>query len=102
MLLQELFALAVSEAEEEHIHLVEMHFICEAEVCLTNESLVHLADRIAGVALAIGKDYLSLRMSEQHPYQFAASISRSTKDTNINALHPGVPNNMHGVPLMLP
>ena len=63
MLLQELFALTVSEAEKDHIHFVKGHLSSETEVCLANESFMHFADGIARIALAIGKNNLCLRMS---------------------------------------
>ena len=78
MLLKELLALAVSEAKEDDVHLVERHFRGEAEVSLANQSFVDFADGIASVRLAIGKDYLRFRVPQKHSYQFAASISCSS------------------------
>ena len=75
MLLQELLALAVSEAEEDDIHFVERHFRSEAEFCLANQSLVYFTHRIACIALAIGKDYLNLRMPKQHTDEFASCVA---------------------------
>ncbi len=79
MLLQEGLALAVAEAEEDDIHLVERHFAGEAEVRLADETFVDIADGIAGVALAVGKDNLCLGMPQEHPYQFAAGVAGSAK-----------------------
>ena len=79
MLLQELPALAVTKAEEDYIHLVEGHLRGEAEVGLAEQALVHLADGIAGIRLAVGKDDLRLRMPQQDPDQLAASIAGGSK-----------------------
>ena len=51
VLLQELLALAVAEAEEDYIHLLEGHLVGKREVRLANESLMHVAHQIAGVTL---------------------------------------------------
>ena len=79
MLLQELLTLAVTEAEEDDIHLVEWHFRGEAEIRLAQQALMHLADGIAGIRLAVGKDDLRLRVSQQDSYQFAARITGRAK-----------------------
>ena len=60
VLSEEGLALAVSEAEEEHVGLVEVIAAGEPQLTLANEALVYIADQIACIALAIGKDYLRL------------------------------------------
>ena len=51
MFLQECLAFAVAEAEEYHVNLVERHFVGKLQVSLANQSFVHVANRIASVAL---------------------------------------------------
>ena len=58
---------------------------------------MYIADRIASIALAVGKDNLNLWMVQQEANQFAACIAGCTKDSNFNAFHRDEPDNMHGV-----
>ena len=62
VLLQEGLALAVAEAKEYHIDLVERHVGSEVHVCVANKSFMDIGHAVASVALAVGKDYLCLRM----------------------------------------
>jgi len=102
MFLQELLTLAMSKAEEYHIHLVEGHLVCELQISITYQSLVNITNRVAGIALTIGKDNLCLGMIQQEANQLTSRITCSTKDTYFNALHWDVPDNMHEVLLKLP
>ena len=81
---KELLALAVAEAEEDDIHLVERHFRGEAEVCLAYQSLVNFAHVVAGIRLAVGKNNLRFGMPQKHSYQFAARIAGCTKYANLH------------------
>ena len=51
VLLQEGFALSVSEAEEDDIDLVKWHLIGELQVRFANESFMYIAHQIARIAL---------------------------------------------------
>ena len=62
VLLQERFALAMTEAEEDDIHLVERHLGGKLQVGLAIQSLVNLSHQVAGVTLAVGEYNLCLRI----------------------------------------
>ena len=51
VLLQKLLALAVAEAEENDVHLFKGHVAAEAQEGVADESFVHIAHKVAGVAL---------------------------------------------------
>lgn len=82
MLLKELLALAMTEAEEYDVNIVERHFARELEVGLADESFVNVIDIVACVRLRVGKDYLCLWMIEQKADEFTASIAGSTEDAD--------------------
>ena len=84
VLLKEGTALAMTKAEEHHIHLFPRHLAGEAEVGFAIQALVYLAHRIAGIGFAIGKDYLCLGMVQQHTDEFTTSVTCRTKYTNFN------------------
>ena len=63
--LKELTALAVTETEEHNIHLIKRHIRREAHIRVAVKSFVNIRNRIAGVALAVGKHNLCLRMIYQ-------------------------------------
>ncbi len=79
VLLEKGLTLAVSEAEEHHIHLVEGHLRGEAQVAITVKSLVHIGHKVAGIALAVGENYLCLRVVYEQTDELAAGISGSTQ-----------------------
>ena len=66
------------------IDLVEGHLVGEAQVGVACQSFVHVAHAVAGIALAVGKDYLHLGVVEQQANEFAARIACRTKYSNIN------------------
>ena len=70
----------MSEAKEYHIHLLEWHLVGELQIRITNQAFMDIADGIAGIALAVGKDNLSLWMVEQQSDQFSTRIACSTKN----------------------
>ena len=78
VLLQELFTLAVSEAEEHHVDLVERHLVRELQIRLADESLMYIAHQVPCVALTVGKHYLCLRMVQQHANELTSRIARCT------------------------
>ena len=84
MFLEERFALAVTEAEEQNIDLVKGHLVGEAQFRLTDESFMDIAYQISRIALGIGKDYLCLRMVEQQTDEFTTRIACRTKYSNFN------------------
>jgi len=51
VLLEESLALAMSEAEEDDVDLVERHFVSKLQIGLANESFVDIANEVASVAL---------------------------------------------------
>jgi hypothetical protein len=77
MLHQELLALAVAEAEEYYVDILERHLVCEPQVCIADEALVYITHQIAGVALAVGKDDLCLGMVQQQTDQLTACVAGS-------------------------
>ena len=65
VLLQERFALAVTETEEDNVYLIEWHLVGKTQISVTNQSFVHVADQIAGIALRVGEDNLCLGVVQQ-------------------------------------
>ena len=51
MLLEECLALAMAEAEENNIDLVERHVGRETEIGIANQALVHIRETVASIAL---------------------------------------------------
>ena len=78
VLLQELLALAVTEAEEHHVNLLEGHLCREAQVGFSNQSLMDVTHQITGIALTIGKDNFCLGVVQQQADQLSARIARCT------------------------
>ena len=75
VLLEERLALAMAEAEEHYIDLVERHIGTERKVGFAIQTLVHVGYKIAGIALAIGKYYLRLGMIYEQTYEFATCVA---------------------------
>ena len=75
VLLEERLALAMTEAEEHYIDLVERHIGTERQVGIAIQTLVHIGYKIAGIALAIGKYYLRLGMIYEQTYEFATCVA---------------------------
>ena len=76
--LQELLALAVPEAEEHHINIIERHLRSELQVGVANQSFVHISNGIARITLRVGKHNLRLWVVQQQSYEFATSIACGT------------------------
>ena len=87
VLLEEGLALAVAEAEEDHVDLVERHLVGELQVGLAYESLMDVAHGVACVALRIGKDDLCPGMVEQHTDEFTTSVACSSQYSNLYSFH---------------
>ena len=51
MLLEEGLTLAVTETEEHDVNLIKRHLVGELQICLANQPLVNITDKIAGIAL---------------------------------------------------
>ena len=62
---EELRALAVAEAEEYDVYLVERQLVGEAEVRLAVEAGVYVGQQVAGVALAVDEYYFRFGVVEQ-------------------------------------
>ena len=75
MLAQELLALAVAEAEEHHVYLVERHLAGEPQVGVAIQALMHVGHKIARVALAVCKHYLCFGVVEQQTDKFATGVA---------------------------
>ena len=68
----------MTETEENNVDLVEGHLVCELQVGVANESLMHVTYQITCIALRIGKNNLCLRMVKQQANQFSACIACCT------------------------
>ena len=75
VLLEERLALAMTETEEHYIDLVERHVGTERQVGLAIQTLVHVGNEIAGVALAVGKYYFGVGMIDEQTYEFATCVA---------------------------
>ena len=75
VLLKERLALAMTEAEEHYIDLVERHIGTERQVGFAIQTLVHVGYKIADIALAVGKYYLRLGMIYEQTYEFATCVA---------------------------
>ena len=80
MLLEELRALAVTEAEEYDIHFLKRKFGGKAQVCLAIKSGMHIRNQVARITFAIHKHNLCRRVIEQKANEFASSISGTADD----------------------
>ena len=78
MFLKESLALAVAEAEEHYIYLVEWHLVSKPQISLADEAFVYVAYQVSCVTLAIGKDNLCLRVIQQHTDEFTTRIACRT------------------------
>ncbi len=65
MVVEELRTLAVTEAEEDDVHLVKRQPVGKTKVGLTEQSGMNIGNEIAGVALAIDEDDFCFRVIEQ-------------------------------------
>ena len=79
MLLQEGLALAVTEAEEHYVDLVEGHGVGEAHGGLAVESLMDIGEQIAGIAAAVDKDQLGVGVVDEQTDEFAGGIAGSSQ-----------------------
>lgn len=76
--LEKSLALAVAEAEEHHVNLIERHFVCKYQICVANESFVYVGNGVACIALAVGEDDFGLRVVYQQADKFTAGVACRT------------------------
>ena len=81
VLCQESLALAVAEAEEEHVDIVEGHLAGKAKISIAVESLVHVGDEVSGVALTVDEDELCLGMVDEQADELSCRIAGPAKYT---------------------
>lgn len=75
MLCQEALALAVAEAEEKHVDIVEGHLAREAQVGITVEPLMHIGDEVSGIALTVDEDKLCLGVVDEQADELSCRIA---------------------------
>ena len=80
MLLEELRALSVTEAEEYDIHFLKGKFGGKAQVCFAIKSGMHVRNQVSRITFAIDKHNFCRRMVEQKANKFASSISGTAND----------------------
>ena len=91
MLLEEGAALAVAEAEEEHVDVVEGHVGAEGEVQVAVKAFVHVGHGVPGMAFAVGEPDFGHRVTGEHAEQLAAGIASGTHNAYSNgSVHGGV------------
>ena len=78
MLLEELFALPMTKAEEDYVDIFEWHLVSKPQVGVADESFMHVAYKIASITLAIGEDNLCLGVVQQQANEFSARVSCRT------------------------
>jgi hypothetical protein len=86
MLLEEGLALAVAEAEEYDIDILERHLVSKHQVGVAYESFVYVAHPVTGITLRVGKDNLCLRMVNQQSDKFTTRIAGSAEDSYTKTL----------------
>ena len=82
MFLEELRALAVTEAEEYDIHFLKGEFGGKAQVCLAIKSGMHVRNQVSRITFAIDKHNFCRRVVEQQANEFTCSISGTAYDAN--------------------
>ena len=65
----------MTEAEEHYVNIFERHIRGELQVGIAIQTFMHVGNKIAGVALAIGKYYLRLGMIYEQTYEFASCVA---------------------------
>jgi hypothetical protein len=79
MLLEEGLALAVAEAEKNDIHVGEWHLRREPHIGIAVQALMHVGQKVSGIALTVYKLDLCLGMVDEQSDEFACRITGSTK-----------------------
>ena len=79
VLCQEALALAVAEAEEKHVNIVEGHLAREARVGITVEPLMHIGDEVSGIALTVDEDKLCLGVVDEQADELSCRIAGTAK-----------------------
>ena len=71
-------------AKKENVNVVEIICISEAQVGLTDQSSVDITQSVAGIALRVDKDYLSLGMIDSQTDEFAGCVAGSSDDADFH------------------
>ena len=81
MFLQERLALAMTETEEHNVHIIERHLRRKAQVGVAIQSLMHIGDEVAGIALAVNKRYFGFGVIDKYADKLTGCIAGSAKDS---------------------
>ena len=81
MFLQERLALAMTETEEHNVHIIERHLRRKAQVGVAIQSLVHIGDEVAGIALAVNKRYFGFGVIDKYADKLTGCIAGSAEDS---------------------
>ena len=81
MFLQERLALAMTETEEHNIHIIEGHLRRKAQVGVAIQSLVHIGDEVAGIALAVNKRYFGFGVIDKYADKLTGCVAGSAEDS---------------------
>ena len=79
--LQELFALSVTETEEDHIYFFQWQFIRKHKVCLAVKPFMHIGNPVPCIARTVDKFNLRFRRIQQYAAEFAGRIAGSSDDS---------------------
>lgn len=76
----------MAHAEEEHVHLVQRQLVGKTKVGVANQSLMHVNQRMTGMARRMDKGQRSLRMMNQQAAEFARRIAGTANNSYFNLL----------------
>ena len=82
--LHELLRVAVGGTEEEEVDLVQRQFVGEHQIRLAVQSAVHIGDLVAGIARAVDKCNLRVRMVQEQADQFACRVSCTSYNPDLD------------------
>ena len=81
MFIQERLALAMTETEEHNVHIIERHLRRKAQVGVAIQSLVHIGDEVAGIALAVNKRYFGFGVIDKYADKLTGCVAGSAEDS---------------------
>ena len=81
MFLQERLALAMTETEEHNVHIIERHLRCKAQVGVAIQSLMHIGNKVAGIALAVDKRDFSFGVIDKYADKLTGCVAGSAEDS---------------------
>ena len=84
MRLDELVALAVWGAAEQHVDAVERRVGYEFHIELAHESLVYRANVVSGIAATANPLQFYIGVVYEQPYQLAGCVTSTTYNTSLN------------------